>query len=104
MFTKPYLSKMCISIGFNNGLLINFINISTSNMVTAPQTATGFNITFANSYQNGIFTSVSSISSYNYTCATSVADYSKTGLMIYVYNRLSHVSNNGNAFCIVFGS
>lgn len=73
-------------------------------MVTGGHVIKDFSITFPNSYQNRIFTSVSSTSNASYSCSTPTGDYSKTGLNISVFNTQSAQNNNGNVFCIVFGT
>ena len=73
-------------------------------MVTGGYANKTFNITLPNSYQNRIFTSVSSTSNYMYSSATPAGYYSKTGLNIDVFNTHSGQNNNANVFCIVFGT
>ena len=91
-------------MAINNGLLVNFLNVLTNDIAHGGYANATLNITLPNSYQNRIFTSVSSTSNYIYSCATPAGGYSKTGLNIDLYNTAQHQNINGTVFCIIFGS
>ena len=90
-------------IKFNNGLVVNFINIGTNGTATSGHASKDNNVTLPCSNVDRIFTSVCSTSNHIYNASTPVGDWTQSTLKIWIYNTSSTNNNNGNVFCIVFG-